>query len=194
MGAPRGTLPSLWACAPGLALIPFVVLVVGLLKLNWKPCAALRDRRADRGAGRAAGGRRLSIRGAVSLRGGWRHRDRHHASTAIARVLIGAMSLTGVAFSLTQQLLAISGGSLPLLLLITAIASFILRPAAADGRRLYLATLAAPARCRRHLAMQAHLFVLFRHRALVAPPVRWRLSPLRRSRIDQWKPAGRRRG
>ncbi len=54
------------------------------------------------------------------------------AITAIAGILIGAMNLTGVAFSLTQQLLGVSGGSLPLLLIITAIRG--LRPRACRCR------------------------------------------------------------
>ena len=58
------------------------------------------------------------------------------AITAIAGILIGAMTLTGVAFSLTQQLLAIRGGSLRLLLLDHGDRVVHPRPAAADRRRL----------------------------------------------------------
>ena len=142
LGAPRETLPSLWSVLREgwHFVIPFVVLVVGLLKLNWE---------AEYAALLATGvlivlalvvphkGRRLSIREAIGacVAAGGAVID-IIAITAIAGILIGAMTLTGVAFSLTQQLLAISGGSLPLLLLITAIASFILGLPLPTRRRL----------------------------------------------------------
>ena len=84
------------------------------------------------------------------------------------------MNITGVAFSLTQQLLTISGGSPPLLLVITAIASFILGlPLPTVGVYIILATLAAPALVQAGIApMQAHMFVLFNGiLGMVTPPV-----------------------
>jgi TRAP transporter 4TM/12TM fusion protein len=113
------------------------------------------------------------------------------AITAIAGILIGAMNLTGVAFSLTQQLLLISGGSLVLLLIITAIASFILGlPLPTVGVYVILATLAAPALVQAGIpAMQAHLFVLFNGiLGMVTPPVA--LAAFAAATIaqsDQWK-------
>ena len=113
------------------------------------------------------------------------------AITAIAGILIGAMNLTGVAFSLTQQLLAISGGSLALLLLITAIASFILGlPLPTVGVYVILATLAAPALVQAGISpMQAHMFVLFSGiLGMVTPPVA--LAAFAAATIaqsDQWK-------
>jgi TRAP-type uncharacterized transport system fused permease subunit len=113
------------------------------------------------------------------------------AITAIAGILIGAMSLTGVAFSLTQQLLAISGGSLPLLLLITAIASFILGlPLPTVGVYVILATLAAPALVQAGISpMQAHLFVLFQGiLGMVTPPVALAaFAAATIAKADQWK-------
>ena len=142
LGSPRSSLPSVgkvmregWQF-----LVPFVVLVGGLLWLNWEPeYAAL--------FGTAVlivlvlivphKGRRMSIREVVSavVGAGGAVID-IIAITAIAGILIGAMNITGVAFSLTQQLLTVSGGSLPLLLVITAFAVVHPRPAAADARRL----------------------------------------------------------
>jgi TRAP transporter 4TM/12TM fusion protein len=113
------------------------------------------------------------------------------AITAISGILIGAMNLTGVAFSLTQQLLTLSGGSLGLLLVITAIAAFILGlPLPTVGVYVILATLAAPALVQGGiLPMQAHMFVLFNGiLGMVTPPVA--LAAFAAATIaesDQWK-------
>jgi TRAP transporter 4TM/12TM fusion protein len=113
------------------------------------------------------------------------------AITAISGILIGAMSLTGVAFSLTQQLLTISGGSLALLLIITAFAAFILGlPLPTVGVYIILATLAAPALVQGGiLPMQAHMFVLHHGiLGMVTPPVA--LASFAAATIaqsDQWK-------
>jgi TRAP transporter 4TM/12TM fusion protein len=113
------------------------------------------------------------------------------AITAISGILIGAMSLTGVAFSLTQQLLTISGGSLALLLIITAFAAFILGlPLPTTGVYIILATLAAPALVQGGiLPMQAHMFVLHHGiLGMVTPPVA--LASFAAATIalsDQWK-------
>jgi TRAP transporter 4TM/12TM fusion protein len=196
-GAPRETLPSLWSVLREgwHFIIPFVVLVVGLLKFNLE---------AEYAALLATGvlivlaltvphrGRRLSIRDALGacVAAGGAVID-IIAITAIAGILIGAMSLTGVAFSLTQQLLAISGGSLPLLLLITAIASFILGlPLPTVGVYVILATLAAPALVQAGISpMQAHLFVLFQGiLGMVTPPVALAaFAAATIAKADQWK-------
>ncbi len=113
------------------------------------------------------------------------------AITAISGILIGAMNLTGVAFSLTQQLLTLSGGSLGLLLFITAIAAFVLGlPLPTVGVYVILATLAAPALIQGGiLPMQAHMFVLFNGiLGMVTPPVA--LAAFAAATIaqsDQWK-------
>ena len=197
MGAPRATLPSLWSVLREgwHFVIPFVVLVVGLLKFNLE---------AEYAALLATGvlivlalvvphkGRRLSIRDALGacVAAGGAVID-IIAITAIAGILIGAMSLTGVAFSLTQQLLAVSGGSLPLLLLITAIASFILGlPLPTVGVYVILATLAAPALVQAGISpMQAHLFVLFQGiLGMVTPPVALAaFAAATIAKADQWK-------
>ena len=196
-GAPRETLPSLWSVLREgwHFIIPFVVLVVGLLKFNLE---------AEYAALLATGvlivlaltvphrGKRLSIRDALGacVAAGGAVID-IIAITAIAGILIGAMSLTGVAFSLTQQLLAISGGSLPLLLLITAIASFILGlPLPTVGVYVILATLAAPALVQAGISpMQAHLFVLFQGiLGMVTPPVALAaFAAATIAKADQWK-------
>jgi TRAP transporter 4TM/12TM fusion protein len=197
MGAPRETLPSVWrVLREGWHfLIPFVLLVVGLLKFNLE---------AEYAALLATGvlivlalvvpykGRRISIGQAIGacVAAGGAVID-IIAITAIAGILIGAMTLTGVAFSLTQQLLALSGGSLPLLLFITAVASFILGlPLPTVGVYVILATLAAPALVQAGVSpMQAHLFVLFQGiLGMVTPPVALAaFAAATIAKADQWK-------
>jgi TRAP transporter 4TM/12TM fusion protein len=113
------------------------------------------------------------------------------AITAVAGVLIGAMTLTGVAFAMTQQLLAASGGSLLALLCLTAIASFVLGlPLPTVGVYVILATLAAPALVQAGLSpMQAHMFVLFQGiLGMVTPPVALAaFAAATIARSDQWK-------
>ena len=181
MGSPRETLPSLWSVLREgwHFIIPFAVLVVGLLKFNLE---------AEYAALLATGvlivlalavphkGKRLSIRDAVGacVAAGGAVID-IIAITAIAGILIGAMSLTGVAFSLTQQLLVISGGSLPL---------------PTVGVYVILATLAAPALVQAGISpMQAHLFVLFQGiLGMVTPPVALAaFAAATIAKADQWK-------
>lgn len=113
------------------------------------------------------------------------------AITAVSGILIGAMNITGVAFSLTQQIISLSGGSLAMLLLITAFASFILGlPLPTLGVYVILATLAAPALTQAGIsAIQAHMFVLFSGiLGMVTPPVA--LAAFAGATIaqsDQWK-------
>ncbi|MBI4275004.1 MAG: TRAP transporter large permease subunit, partial [Rhizobiales bacterium] len=175
-------------------LIPFVVLVGGLLWLNMEPeFAALIGTAVLIGLAMIVPhkGRRLSIGEAISavVSAGGAVID-IIAITAIAGILIGAMNLTGVAFSLTQQLLSISGGNLALLLVITAIASFILGlPLPTVGVYIILATLAAPALIQAGISpMQAHMFVLFNGiLGMVTPPVALAaFAAATIARSDQW--------
>lgn len=118
MGAPRETLPPV-----GKVLregwhftIPFAVLVFGLMSLNWQPEYAALVATALLGLLAMTvpyRGKRLSLPGVLDavVAAGGAVVD-IIAITAIAGILIGAMSITGVAFSLTQQLLTISGGNI----------------------------------------------------------------------------------
>jgi TRAP transporter 4TM/12TM fusion protein len=197
LGAPRESLPPFgkviregWHF-----VIPFVVLVVGLVKLNWEPEYAALVATALLGVLAMVvpyKGKRLSlfeVLGAVVSAGG--AVVDIIAITAIAGILIGAMAITGVAFSLTQQLLTISGGSIGLLLIITAFAAFLLGlPLPTTGVYIILATLAAPALVQSGIApMQAHLFVLFNGiLGMVTPPVALAaFAAATIAKSDQWK-------
>jgi TRAP transporter 4TM/12TM fusion protein len=197
VGQPRESLPSVWKVLRDgwMFPIPFIVLVAGLLWWNLE---------AEYAAIVAIvvliglvlvfphKGRRMSIREVLSaiVSSGGALVD-IIAITAISGILIGAMNLTGVTFSLTQQLLSISGGSLGLLLVITAFAAFILGlPLPTVGVYVILATLAAPALVQGGIMpMQAHMFVLFNGiLGMVTPPVA--LAAFAAATIaesDQWK-------
>jgi TRAP transporter 4TM/12TM fusion protein len=197
LGAPRATLPPLlrvlregWHF-----LIPFAVLVGGLLRWNLEAeYAALIATAVLIGLAIVVPykGRRITpaeALGAVISAGG--AVVDIIAITAIAGILIGAMNLTGVTFSLTQQLLSVSGGSLGRLLVITAFVSFILGlPLPTVGVYVILATLAAPALVQAGISpMQAHMFVLFNGiLGMVTPPVA--LAAFAAATIaqsDQWR-------
>jgi TRAP transporter 4TM/12TM fusion protein len=196
-GQPRASLPSLGQVLRDgwHFLVPFAVLVTALL--HWHLEA---ERAALWGIGVLVllvlvvphKGHRMTVRQvfAAAVGAGGALVD-IIAITAISGILIGAMNITGVAFSLTQQLLLLSGGSLGLLLVITAIAAFILGlPLPTVGVYVILASLAAPALVHAGiLPMQAHMFVLHHGiLGMVTPPVA--LAAFAAATIagsDQWK-------
>jgi TRAP transporter 4TM/12TM fusion protein len=197
LGTPKEDLPTLGSVLRKgwHFVIPFAVLIFGLVQLNWEPEYAALVATVLLGVLAMIvphNGRRLSpleVLDAVVSAGG--AAVDIIAITAIAGILIGAMSITGVAFSLTQQLLTISGGSTGLLLIITAIASFILGlPLPTTGVYIILATLAAPALVQAGIApMQAHLFVLFNGiLGMVTPPVALAaFAAATIAKSDQWQ-------
>lgn len=197
LGAPRSQLPRVGTVLREgwHFIIPFAVLVVGLVWLNWEPEFA-----AMSATGILAvlamvvpnKGKRMTPREVIDavVSAGGACVD-IIAITAIAGILIGAMAITGVAFSLTQQLIAISGGSLVVLLLITALAAFILGlPLPTVGVYIILATLAAPALVQAGIPeIQAHLFVLFNGMlGMLTPPVALAaFAAATIAKSDQWK-------
>jgi TRAP transporter 4TM/12TM fusion protein len=93
---------------------------------------------------------------------------------AVASLIVAVVSLTGLGLVFSQVLLSASGGSLPLLLVMTAAASIILgmsMPVTASY--IILAVLAAPALVQAHVPeMAAHLFIFyFAILSFVTPPV-----------------------
>ncbi|MDO9441064.1 MAG: TRAP transporter fused permease subunit [Beijerinckiaceae bacterium] len=94
--------------------------------------------------------------------------------TAAAGLVIGVLNMTGLAFGLTDQLLALSGNNVFLLLLISAFVAIILGMGMPTvGVYVIMATLAAPALIKFGLEpMQAHLFLMyFGMMSMVTPPV-----------------------
>ncbi|MCC6008121.1 MAG: TRAP transporter fused permease subunit [Rhodobacteraceae bacterium] len=93
---------------------------------------------------------------------------------AIAGMIVGIISLTGLGLLFSQQLLSLAGGSLFLLLLFTAVASIIMgmsMPVTASY--VILAVIAAPAIVQAGITpMAAHLFIFyFAVLSFITPPV-----------------------
>lgn len=197
LGQPRETLPSVWTVLRNgwHFVVPFVVLVGGLLWANMEAeYAALYATVTLVALAMTVKhkGRRMTLRQAISavVSAGGAVID-IIVITAIAGILIGAMAITGVSFSLTQQLLSVSGDSLVVLLILTAFVSFILGlPLPTVGVYVILATLAAPALVQAGLTpMQAHMFVLFNGiLGMVTPPVALAaFAAATIARSDQWR-------
>jgi TRAP transporter 4TM/12TM fusion protein len=93
---------------------------------------------------------------------------------AVAGMFIGILNITGLAFGLTLQLLTITGESLPVLLLLTAVMAILLGLGLPTvGVYIIMATLIAPALVKVGIApMAAHMFLLyFGIMSMVTPPV-----------------------
>ena len=93
---------------------------------------------------------------------------------AVAGMFIGILNITGLAFGLTLQLLAITGESLPAMLVVTALMAIALGLGLPTvGVYIIMATLIAPALVKVGVApMAAHMFLLyFGIMSMVTPPV-----------------------
>ena len=93
---------------------------------------------------------------------------------AAAGMVVGALSVSGISFGLTLQLIALSGGSLFLLLLLTAIISIILGMGMPTVSVYVLtATLLAPSLVKLGVVpMAAHMYVMyFGMLSMITPPV-----------------------
>lgn len=93
---------------------------------------------------------------------------------AVAGMFIGILNITGLAFGMTLQLLAVTGQSLPALLALTAVMAIILGLGLPTvGVYIIMATLIAPALVKVGIApMAAHMFLLyFGIMSMVTPPV-----------------------
>jgi TRAP transporter 4TM/12TM fusion protein len=179
-GEPRERLPRLAAVlrAGWYFPIPFVVLVYALVGLNWQAeyCALL-------GTGVLIvlslifgyQGRRVPVTGmlqAIVSTGG--------AVVdlilicAVAGMFIGILNISGLAFGMTLQLLAITGQSVALMLVVTALMAIVLGLGLPTvGVYIIMATLIAPALVKVGIApMAAHMFLLyFGIMSMVTPPV-----------------------
>jgi TRAP transporter 4TM/12TM fusion protein len=196
-GTPREQIPSALATlrAGWHFPLPFIVLIGALMGWNMEAeYAALLAIVVLIGLSMLFGykGKRLTLRGTYEavMSAGEAVID-IIVVTAISGLLIGALNLTGVAFALTQQLLTVSGGSLLLLLVLTAIVAFVLGLGLPTvGVYVILATLAAPALVQAGLQpMQAHMYVLFHGiLSMLTPPVALAaFAAAAIAKADQWK-------
>ncbi len=158
--------------------VPFAVLVLGLTQWNMPAeYAALLAAGILLVTGAVFGyrGKRLKPRAAVRaiVSTGLATLD-VVVITAAAGLVIGALNITGLSFSLTMQLLAISGNDLAVLLVVTgAVATVLGMGMPTVGVYVILATLAAPALVKAGITpLQAHMFVMyFGMLSMITPPV-----------------------
>jgi len=158
--------------------LPFALLVYALVALNWQAeYAALTATAVLIGLSLAFGykGSRVSPRQvfkAIVSTGG--------AVVdlilicAVAGMFIGILNISGLAFGLTLQLLAITGESLALMLVVTALMAIVLGLGLPTvGVYIIMATLIAPALVKVGVTpMAAHMFLLyFGIMSMVTPPV-----------------------
>jgi TRAP transporter 4TM/12TM fusion protein len=179
-GEPRERLPRLAAVlkAGWYFPIPFALLVYALVALNWQ---------AEYAALAATGvlillsltfgyqGRRVSfpdiLRAVVSTGGTVVDLI---LICAVAGMFIGILNISGLAFGMTLQLLAITGESVALMLAVTAVMAIVLGLGLPTvGVYIIMATLIAPALVKVGVApMAAHMFLLyFGIMSMVTPPV-----------------------
>ena len=93
---------------------------------------------------------------------------------AAAGIMVGIMSISGLAFSMTMQLLALAGGNVFLLLLLIAVLAFVLGIGLPTVSVYILtATLLAPALVKLGVTpMAAHMFVMYNGMlSMITPPV-----------------------
>jgi TRAP transporter 4TM/12TM fusion protein len=93
---------------------------------------------------------------------------------AAAGLVVGTLSISGLAFGLTLQLITLSGDSVLVLLLLTALVSFILGMGMPTvGVYVLTATLVAPALIKLGVTpMAAHMFVMYNGMlSMITPPV-----------------------
>jgi TRAP transporter 4TM/12TM fusion protein len=179
-GEPRERLPQLAAVLRSgwYFPIPFIVLVYALVKLNWQAeyCALL------------ATGVLIALSMVFGYKGARvpvKEVLRAVVATggtvvdlilicAVAGMFIGILNISGLAFGLTLQLLAITGESLPAMLIVTALMAIVLGLGLPTvGVYIIMATLIAPALVKVGVApMAAHMFLLyFGIMSMVTPPV-----------------------
>ena len=93
---------------------------------------------------------------------------------AVAGIFIGILNISGLAFGMTLQLLAITGQNLPMMLAVTAVMAILLGLGLPTvGVYIIMATLIAPALVKVGVSpMAAHMFLLyFGVMSMVTPPV-----------------------
>lgn len=177
-GLPVGDLPKLVATlAKGYAfIVPLVVLIYTVMVGNWSPGKA---GLAATIAALAVG--LLSPRSRPSLDGLWKAMLSTGLTamnililTAVAGIVIGALQLAGLGFSMSSILLALAGNNVFLILVMTSIACIILGMALPTAV-IYtmLAVLVAPALVQLGVdRIAAHLFIFYVGMlSMITPPV-----------------------
>ena len=166
-GLPRGELPSIWKTLKYgyWYCIPLIVLMFALIKLQWAPERAailaslslfllsLPSKKARLGPAKLAKACEDTLRHLLPLA----------VAVAAAGIIVGSVTITGIQMGISRELVRMSGGSIPFLLLLTAITSFVMGLGVGIvGCYVFLATLVAPALVSMGVSpIAAHLFIFY---------------------------------
>jgi TRAP transporter 4TM/12TM fusion protein len=166
-GLPREMLPSLWKTLKDgyWYLIPVVVLMVFLIQFDWAPeraailasltlfLVSLPSKKARLGLAKLGKTCEDTLRYLLPLA----------TAVAAAGIIVGSVTITGIQVGISRELVRMSGGSIPVLLLLTAVTSFIMGLGVGIvGCYVFLATLVAPALVSMGVPpIAAHLFIFY---------------------------------
>ena len=166
-GLPREALPSIWKTLRNgyWYCIPVLVLMFALIELQWAPERAailaslslfllsLPSKKARLGAAKLAKACEDTLRHLLPLA----------IAVAAAGIIVGSVTITGIQIGISRELVRVSGGSIPFLLLLTAFTSFVMGLGVGIvGCYVFLATLVAPALISMGVSpIAAHLFIFY---------------------------------
>ena len=166
-GLPREVIPSIWKTFKDgyWYCIPVIVLMFVLIRLQWAPERAailaslslfllsLPSKKARLGPARLAKACEDSLRYLLPLA----------VAVAAAGIIVGSVTITGIQIGISRELVRMSGGSIPVLLLLTAVTSFVMGLGVGIvGCYIFLATLVAPALVSMGVSpIAAHLFIFY---------------------------------
>jgi TRAP transporter 4TM/12TM fusion protein len=166
-GLPREELPSIWKTLKDgyWYCIPVIVLLFALIELQWAPERAailaslslfllsLLSKKARLGPAKLANACEDSLRHLLPLA----------VAVAAAGIIVGSVTITGIQTGISRELVRMSGGSIPILLLLTAVTSFVMGLGVGIvGCYIFLATLVAPALVSMGVSpIAAHLFIFY---------------------------------
>jgi TRAP transporter 4TM/12TM fusion protein len=166
-GLPREILPSISKTIKNgyWYLIPLVVLLVLLILFNFAPQRAaifaslalflvsLPSKKNRLNLAKLAGACEEGLRYLLPLA----------TAVAAAGIIVGCVTVTGIQLGISRELVKMSGGSIPVLLLLTAVVSFIMGLGVGIvGCYVFLATLVAPAMVTMGVPpIAAHLFIFY---------------------------------
>ena len=166
-GLPREMLPSLRRTLKDgyRYLIPLIVLMFFLIQLGWAPeragimaslslfLVSLPSKKARLNLSRLAKACEDSLRYLLPLA----------VAVAAAGIIVGSITITGIQLGISRELVRMAGGSIPVLLALTAVTSFIMGLGVGIvGCYVFLATLVAPALVSMGVSpIAAHLFIFY---------------------------------
>ena len=166
-GLPREMLPSIWRTIKDgfWYFIPVIVLIFLLIQLQWAPERAailaslvlfllsLPSKKARLGPKELA----------KACEGTLRYLTPLAVAVSAAGIIVGSVTITGIQIGISRELVNMSGGSITVLMVLTAVTSFIMGLGVGIvGCYVFLATLVAPAMVSMGVSpIGAHLFIFY---------------------------------